>query len=62
MLLDRDSAVFNRWGGRVLPTAYVLDRNGQIRYIGRGPLEWDRSDILASLRELALARPEDNPQ
>ena len=51
-LLDRDGAVFKRWGGNVYPTTYVLDGEGRVRYIGRGPLEWDRVDIVDSLRSL----------
>jgi hypothetical protein len=53
VLLDKDSAVFNAWGANVLPTTYVLDRSGRVRYIGRGPLEWDRADIVDMLVELA---------
>jgi peroxiredoxin len=41
VLLDEESAVFNRWGATVLPTTYVLDGEGVVRYLGRGPLEWD---------------------
>jgi thiol-disulfide isomerase/thioredoxin len=53
VLLDKDSTVFKDWGANVLPTAYVLDRSGRVRYIGRGPLEWDRIDIIDLLGELA---------
>ena len=52
VLLDTDSRVFKGWGATVLPTAHVLDRSGRVRYIGRGPLEWDRKDIVAMLNEL----------
>ncbi len=52
VLLDKDSAEFNSWGANVLPTAYVLDGSGQVRYIGRGPVEWDRADIVELLGEL----------
>jgi thiol-disulfide isomerase/thioredoxin len=57
ILLDKDSATFKGWGANVLPTAYVLDRNGWVRYIGRGPLEWDRVDIIDMLRQLAEQPP-----
>lgn len=52
VLLDTDSKVFNGWGATILPSAYVLDRSGRVRYIGRGPLEWDRVDIVEMLNEL----------
>ena len=57
VLLDTDSKVFNDWGATVLPTAHVLDRSGQVRYIGRGPIEWDRKDIVKMLNKL-LEQPD----
>ena len=53
ILLDKDSAVFKGWSATVLPTTYVLDRSGRVRYIGQGPMEWDRVDIIEMLGELA---------
>jgi len=53
VLLDNDSAAFKSWGATVLPTAYVLDGNGRVRYIGRGPVEWDRVDVIDRLVQLA---------
>jgi hypothetical protein len=41
VLLDKDSAVFERWRATVLPTTYLLDAAGVPRFVGRGPLEWD---------------------
>ena len=52
VLLDTDSRVFKGWGATVLPTAYVLDRSGRVLYIGRGPLVWDRVDIVEMLNQL----------
>ena len=57
ILLDKDSAAFKGWGATVLPTAYVLDRSGRVRYVGRGPVEWDRVDIIDMLRQLAEQPP-----
>jgi thiol-disulfide isomerase/thioredoxin len=56
VLLDRKSEVFTDWGADVLPTAYVLDRSGQIRYIARGPIEWDSTEIIQLFQRL-LAEP-----
>jgi peroxiredoxin len=53
IVLDGDSAAFKGWSATVLPTAYVLDRSGHVRYVGRGPVEWDRVDIVEMLMELA---------
>ena len=52
VLLDKNSAVFESWGATVLPTTYVLDGNGRVRHVGRGPLEWDRVDIIDLLGDL----------
>jgi peroxiredoxin len=57
VLLDRDSAVFNGWGAKVLPTAYILDGSGRVRYVGHGPVEWDRVDIVDSLARLTEQSP-----
>jgi peroxiredoxin len=57
ILLDKDSAAFRGWGANVLPTAYVLDRSGRVRYVGRGPVEWDRVDIVDMLVQLAEQPP-----
>jgi len=51
-LLDKHSSVFKNWGATVLPTTYVLDQDGRVRYIGQGPLEWDRADIIELLGQL----------
>ena len=58
ILLDKDSATFKGWGANVLPTAYVLDGAGKLRYLGRGPVEWDRDDIVDLLVELAEQPPQ----
>ena len=60
VLLDKESAAFKRWGARILPTAYVLDRSGRVRYVGQGPLEWDGADVIGTLeRLLEPSSPED---
>jgi thiol-disulfide isomerase/thioredoxin len=56
VLLDKDSAAFKGWGANVLPTAYVLDGSGRVRYVGRGPVEWDRVDIVDMLQHLTAER------
>ncbi len=60
VLLDEDSAVFNRWGVTVLPTTYLLDRDGVVRYLGRGPLEWDGAEAIGIIETL-LEPAEDAP-
>ncbi len=53
VLLDKDSEAFKRWGATVLPTTYLLDREGVVRYVGRGPLEWDSDEIVDLIDVLA---------
>ena len=57
VLLDKDSATFGAWGADVLPTAYVIDRSGRMRHVARGPVEWDRDDIIEMLKQLAAQEP-----
>ena len=52
VLLDKDSAVFDGWGARVLPTTYILDGKGRVRLVGRGPQEWDTAEMLQTLESL----------
>ena len=56
VMLDRDSAAFKAWGADVLPTAYVLDGFGRVRYVARGPLDWDREDIIERLQQMAAEK------
>lgn len=62
VLLDQDSAVFNQWGATVLPTTYVLDGEGVVRYLGRGPLEWDSGDVVEMLKGIASDEAGSRPQ
>jgi len=57
VLLDKDSKVFKAWGATVLPTTYVIDRRGRVRYVGRGPLEWDGADMIELMMQLAEQPP-----
>ena len=52
VLLDKESTEFTNWGGNVLPTAYILDGSGRVRYVGRGPLEWDSTEMVNRLLQL----------
>ena len=58
VLLDKDSATFKDWCTKVLPMAYVLDGGGKLRYVGRGPVQWDRQDIVDVLVQLTEQPPQ----
>jgi len=52
ILLDTDSAAFENWKAIVLPSTFVLDPAGQIRYEAYGPVNWDRPDVVAGITAL----------
>lgn len=56
MPMDRDGETFRRWGGSVYPTSWLLDRDGRIRYVVQGPLEWDGGEAAAVIADL-LSEP-----
>lgn len=53
MLLDKEAATVQRWGVRGLPTTYVIDREGKVRYRAVGGREFDHPQILETIRALA---------
>jgi len=55
VLLDVEGAVFKRWGATVLPTTYVLDAKGSVRYVAQGPIDWDAAEVLAMIQGLVDA-------
>ena len=52
-LLDESGETFRTWGGKALPTSYVLDGVGRVRYVAYGKVDWDDEDIVAALSALA---------
>ncbi len=56
VLLDAEGETFHAWGGKVLPTSALIDRQGRLRYLGLGPLEWDGAEALGRVESL-LAEP-----
>ena len=52
VLLDPDSKTFKQWQAKILPTSFIIDKKGHIRYLVQGPIEWDTievSEIIAKL-------------
>ena len=56
VLLDAEGETFHAWGGKALPTSALIDRQGRLRYVGLGPLEWDGVEALGRVESL-LAEP-----
>jgi thiol-disulfide isomerase/thioredoxin len=56
ILMDSDSKAFKEWNGIGLPSTFVVDPAGRIRYEAYGAVNWDRPDIVADIRAL-MAEP-----
>ena len=52
VLLDRDGSTFEAWQGRVLPTSFLVDPEGRIRYRVVGPIDWDTDEVLATIDKI----------
>ena len=52
VLLDRSGAVIKQWPVKGLPTTFVLDREGNIRYTAVGAREWDDDALLEIVKSL----------
>ncbi len=51
-LLDTDGLVTEQWQPRGLPSTYLVDPRGYIRYVAIGGRAWDKKDYLDFLRAL----------
>ena len=52
VLLDTRKDTFELWGGSVLPTSFLLDSKGRIRYRVQGDLEWDSEEMISLIKQL----------
>ena len=52
ILLDQDSARMKAWRVFVLPTSFIVDKQGQIRYSLSGHIEWDEPEAVAVIERL----------
>lgn len=52
VLQDIDSKIFKAWHGRVLPTSYLLDRNGHVQYRVVGDMDWDDEEVKLLINQL----------
>lgn len=51
-LLDRDGSVTERWRPRGLPSSFIVDRKGQLRYLALGGRDWTSPAYFNFLAEL----------
>lgn len=52
VLLDTTQDTFNTWGVRTLPTSFLIDANGNVRYRVRGNPDWDYEETIAVIDSL----------
>lgn len=63
VLLDTSSKTFNAWNVKTLPTSFLIDATGAVRYRVRGNPGWDKTetrDIINKLLAKALKATERN--
>lgn len=52
ILMDSDSQAFEQWKGIGLPSTFIVDPAGRIRYEAYGPVNWDAPYVVTMLEEL----------
>lgn len=52
VLLDTDGQQFAAWGSKILPTTFVIDAAGMVRYVGLADLEWDSGKVRLAIDKL----------
>jgi thiol-disulfide isomerase/thioredoxin len=56
ILLDRDARASREWKVRVMPTTFILGRDGRIRYTYAGGRDWADAAVRARVAELAAGK------
>lgn len=52
-LMDRDGQVTEKWQPRGLPSSFLIDPQGRIRYLALGGRDWASAPYLAFLRHIS---------
>lgn len=52
LLLDSDSTATKHWKVFGLPTSFLIDRQGKVRYTLTGTTEWDKGEAVALIEDL----------
>lgn len=52
ILLDPDGSNTKRWKVFALPTSFLLDAQGRVRYVLTGPTEWDEGEALKIVQSM----------
>ena len=52
ILLDPDGSNTRRWKVFALPTSFLLDAEGRVRYVLTGPTDWDEGEAMQVIESL----------
>jgi peroxiredoxin len=52
ILLDSEGTVIEQWMISAVPTTFILDPQGKIRYALYGGLEWDSEEVISTINGL----------
>ena len=52
VLLDTRNEAFDAWGVRTLPTSFLIDASGKVRYRIRGNPGWEHEDTISTIEKL----------
>jgi cytochrome c biogenesis protein CcmG, thiol:disulfide interchange protein DsbE len=52
LLRDRDGMVAKAWKARLLPASFLIGRDGRIRYVAYGELDWTSAPVRERVMEL----------
>ena len=52
LLRDRDGAASRAWKAKLLPASFLIGRDGRIRYVAYGELDWSSDAVRARVAEL----------
>jgi thiol-disulfide isomerase/thioredoxin len=52
VLLDTSKDVFGAWGLETLPTSFIIDADGRVRYRAYGDPGWDEEHVVSALEQL----------
>jgi thiol-disulfide isomerase/thioredoxin len=50
--LDDGSRSMHAWGALVMPSSFLVDKAGRIRYSRVGPIEWDSPEMIGIISQL----------
>ena len=52
VVYDHDGSAAKRWRVYAVPSTYLLDRQGRVRYGYRGALQWDKESVIETVNGL----------